>query len=118
MTRYETIERVDSQDILLQNGNWWSRNKQYLSVVDEDLSSGQVNLESKVGKLKVLIKNHKLDNPVREENPFIAFLHDVNDEIKQGQIIALDAFLQVLLPRLKAFLLTWRVSWSLLFLTF
>ena len=122
MTKYETIDEDDSQDILLQIATWWRRNKQHLSVVDEDLSSWLVNPESKAGKLKVLIKTHKPDNPVREvfsvcgqsvqnlssflqfsylgpiinsgvlkwrlkdTKEFIHFLHDVNDEIKQGQI--------------------------------
>ena len=66
MTKYETIDEDDSQDILLQIATWWRRNKQHLSVVDEDLSSWLVNPESKAGKLKVLIKTHKPDNPVRE----------------------------------------------------
>ena len=66
MARYETIEDDDSQDILLQIESWWRRNKQHLSVVDEDISSWLINPESKAGKLKVLIKSQKPNNPVRE----------------------------------------------------
>ena len=42
------------------------RNKMHISVVEEDISSWLVNPDSKAGKLKVLIKTHKEDNPVRE----------------------------------------------------
>ena len=66
VSKYETIPEDDSKDILLKITSWWRRNKQHLSVVDEDISSWLVNPESKAGKLKVLIKSHKQNNPVRE----------------------------------------------------
>ena len=65
-TRYTTVEEDDIQDILLQIGNWWRRSKHHLSAVEDDISSWLVNPEARAGKLKVLIKTHKPNNPVRE----------------------------------------------------
>ena len=65
-TRYTTVEEDDIQDILLQIGNWWRRSKPHLSAVEDDISSWLVNPEARAGKLKVLIKTHKPNNPVRE----------------------------------------------------
>ena len=64
--RYKTIEEDDIPDILSQVKHWWTRNKLHLSALDEDISSWLVNPKAKAGKLKVLIKTHKPDNPVRE----------------------------------------------------
>ena len=60
------MEEDDIQDILLQIENWWRRSKQHLSAVEDDISSWLVNPEARAGKLKVLIKTHKPNNPVRE----------------------------------------------------
>ena len=64
--RYVSMEEDDIQNILCQIENWWHRNKFHLSVLDENISSWLINPEAKAGKLKVLIKTHKPNVPVRE----------------------------------------------------
>ena len=63
--RYQIMEEDDIPDILLLIKNWWLKNKQYLSVMEEDISSWLINPEARPGKLKVLIKTHKPNTPVR-----------------------------------------------------
>ena len=57
VSRYQTIDEDDTQDILLKISSWWRSNKEHLSVVEEDISPWLINPKSRAGKLKVLIKN-------------------------------------------------------------
>ena len=64
-TRYQVIED-DTEDILHDIEDWWRKHRKNLSVLDEDISSWLVNPDSRPGKLKVLLKTHKPQCPVRE----------------------------------------------------
>ena len=65
-TRYTKLEEDDTHAILLQIESWWSRNKSHLTTLDEDISNWLINPDSKPGKMKVLLKTHKPNLPVRE----------------------------------------------------
>ena len=65
VTRYNTVED-DTEEILHSIQDWWKKHKKNLSVLDDDISSWLVNLKSRPGKLKVLLKTHKSQCPVRE----------------------------------------------------
>ena len=65
-TRYTKLEEDDTGDILLKIVSWWSKSKSHLTTVDEDILNWLVNPEAKAGKLKVLLKTHKPNLPVRE----------------------------------------------------
>ena len=64
--RYEKMVGDDSGQILKRIQDWYKKRKKNLSVVEEDISDWLINEDSKPGKLKVLIKTHKPDMPVRE----------------------------------------------------
>ena len=65
-TRYEKLAVDDTTQILEQIKSWYSKHKKHLSEVDVDISGWLINMDSKPGKLKVLIKTHKPGLPVRE----------------------------------------------------
>ena len=65
-TRYTTMEEDDTDKILLQIKSWWRKHNSKLSAVDMDISDWLLNTKSKPGKMKVLIKTHKQNLPVRE----------------------------------------------------
>ena len=64
--RYEKVEEDDMSKILKRILEWYGKRKKTLSVVDEDISGWLVNSDSQPGKVKVLIKTHNPDMPVRE----------------------------------------------------
>ena len=64
--RYEKMDADDTGNILKQIESWYSKRKNCLSEVDEDISNWLINQDSKPGKLKVLVKTHKPGLPVRE----------------------------------------------------
>ena len=64
-TKYIKLNEDDLDSILHQIQSWWSRNKSCLAVED-DISAWLVNPNSKPGKMKVLLKTHKPNLPVRE----------------------------------------------------
>ena len=64
--RYEKIGEDDSIQILNKIKTWYKKRRKNLSEVNEDISDWLINGKAKPGKLKVLIKTHKPDLPVRE----------------------------------------------------
>ena len=66
LARYEKIGDDDSIQILDKIKAWYKKRKKNLSEVTEDISDWLINVKAKPGKLKVLIKTHKPNLPVRE----------------------------------------------------
>ena len=65
-SKYVLLEEEDTEDILDKIKAWWMKNNKLLSVVDEDILNWLLNPNSKPGKMKILLKTHKPDLPVRE----------------------------------------------------
>ena len=64
--RYQKMDEDDTIQILKKIQAWYKKRKKNLTVVDDDISEWLINNDSKPGKVKVLVKTHKPDMPVRE----------------------------------------------------